>query len=283
VGNWLIARAIRAQTDCKVVFNGDGSDELFGGYNRYIYTNKYMEFLKKCPFIIRKSISRTLGALPSFGSRFYPGNLSYRLDKLISVLELTNLNEIYDQMIRRNSNPSFLISGSLTNNFRMLSGQSAHKDYVDRMMFSDILNYLPDDLLTKVDRAAMYNSLETRAPFLDINVIDFSNSLPLSMKIRNGKGKWIIRQVLKNYMPEDFFDKPKKGFAVPIGDWLKGPLKNLTLEMLSERRLINDGFLNYEMVKEILNEHFSNRKDRSHDIWSILIFQLWLDSERVNE
>jgi len=271
-----------ASSRVKVCLTGDGGDELFGGYNRYIYTYKHMEFLKKCPYLIRKFISRILCVIPSLGNKFYSGNISYKLDKLISVLELSNINEIYDQIIRRNSNSSFVIGGDLTNDFKMLSGQNAHNNYVNLMMHSDILNYLPDDLLTKVDRAAMFNSLETRAPFLDLNVINFSNSLPISMKIRNGKGKWILRQVLKNYIPENLFDNPKKGFTVPIGEWLIGPLKNLVLEMLSEKRLINEGFLNYEMVKKILNDHFYHRQDRSDVIWSILVFQLWLNSERGN-
>lgn len=138
------------------------------------------------------------------------------------------------------------------------------------------MTYLPDDILCKVDRAAMASSLETRVPFLDHRVAEVAWSLPLEMKIRGGQGKWALRQILYKYVPQSLIDRPKAGFGIPVGEWLRGPLRDWAAALLDERNLRNQGFLNPGLVARTWTEHQSGRRDWSARLWSILMFQSWL-------
>jgi len=143
------------------------------------------------------------------------------------------------------------------------------------MMFQDMRTYLPDDILCKVDRASMGTSLETRSPFLDPDVISLSMRLPMHMKIRDGEGKWALRQVLYKYVPKDIIDRPKEGFAIPVGLWLRGPLREWVEDLLSNNNLAKDGMFNSDVILKAWKEHLSGKKDWTNLLWTILMFQSW--------
>ncbi|MEA2163633.1 MAG: hypothetical protein QOK37_1760 [Thermoanaerobaculia bacterium] len=156
-------------------------------------------------------------------------------------------------------------------------------DFVERMMFADQVSYLPDDILAKVDRASMVVSLESREPLLDHRLVEFAWRLPLSMKLRNGKGKWILRQLLSRYVPEALFERPKMGFGIPLDDWLRGPLRDWAESLLDERRLLNESFFQVDAIRTKWDEHLSARGEWQAYIWTALMFQAWLDREAARD
>ena len=147
------------------------------------------------------------------------------------------------------------------------------------MMIFDALTYLPDDILVKVDRAAMSVSLETRAPFLDKNVISDAWRLPLSFKIKSGEGKWLLKEILYKYVPKKMLDRPKAGFALPIGDWLRGPLMKWAEDLLDKQTIDEQGYLNSDNVEKIWKQHLSGKYDWTAKLWTVLMFQAWLEMQ----
>jgi asparagine synthase (glutamine-hydrolysing) len=279
-----------AQRDVTVCLTGDGGDELFGGYNRY----KFMSRLQAVPVPLRHAAAmalrvlgpaqwdRLVGALPSA----LPGVRGLKAagdkaHKLAAVLECQSEHEMYSRMTMSWADPAALTQTAHADEIAVGISQDewnrTHQlgSVPERMMLIDSLTYLPDDILCKVDRASMGVSLETRVPFLDPAVVEFSWRLPLHMKIRNGQGKWIVQELLARHVPRALFNRPKMGFGVPIDSWLRGPLRDWAQDLLNRQSLERDGYLNPPIMERVWNEHLSGRCNWQHTLWNALMFQAW--------
>ena len=245
-----------------VALSGDGGDEVFAGYNRYQWLEKAHSRFKFIPNSLYNLLQ--LAPLP------YVAN---KIDKLKQISKAKNLSEAYELVLQNNHLESLHTD---LNRLSNISNISSTED----MMIEDQERYLPDDILVKMDRASMSTSLETRAPYLDIDLYKFISSAPLNYKIRNGETKWPLRQILREYIPERLSKAPKKGFAVPIDSWLRNELKDWAVDLLSEERLKKQNILNAEVVTQYLSEHMSGKKNRQFELWNLLVFQSWLDNWR---
>tara|TARA_B110000008_G_C16698289_1_gene455631 strand:- start:84 stop:695 length:612 start_codon:yes stop_codon:yes gene_type:complete len=199
--------------------------------------------------------------------------------KLASVIASESPDAMYRDLVSHWSKPDSIVLGSKEPK-TLLDNSSLLPDLFDveqRMMFLDTITYLSDDILTKVDRAAMSVSLETRVPMLDHRVVEFAWRLPLNMKIKNGQGKWILRQLLHKHVPKNLVERPKMGFGVPMDIWLRGPLRDWAENLLETSRLEQEGFFNTEAVRTKWNEHILGKRDWQHHLWDVLMFQAWLE------
>jgi asparagine synthase (glutamine-hydrolysing) len=279
-----------AKSEVTVALSGDAGDELFGGYNRYVIANQAWKNISMFPKSVRKGIAKgLLSRSPDFwdkSARFIPGASKYvgfgnKIHKGAAVLESDNIMELYSGLVSHFDDPSrYVIGGEEPNT--LVRGNIPQLDFlapVEMMMALDQLTYLPDDILTKVDRAAMSVSLETRVPFLDHRVVEFAWRLPLNAKIRDGQSKWALRQVLYRYVPKELIDRPKMGFGIPIHDWLRGPLKDWAEQLLDENRLIKEGFFHVKPIRSLWEEHLSGCVNYGHKLWPILMFQAWLEQQ----
>ncbi len=284
IPTFLIAKL--ASTKVKVCLTGDGGDELFGGYNRYIKGPNLWKGFKLLPYPLRKRLARIVKSTPSYllGEIFAKLGtfkmLSNNMSKFSELMLAKDVNEIYCSLVNQWENSAGVVVGSpVMRGSRNQKLDIDLKDIEHKMMFMDAGSYLSDDLLVKLDRAAMASSLETRAPMLDVRLVEFAWSLPLAAKIGGGRGKLILRQVLDRYLPTALVDRPKAGFSVPLGSWLRGPLKEWAEELLNPKLLKSQNFFNVDEISRKWSEHLSNKRDWSSQIWCILMFQAWLMEE----
>jgi asparagine synthase (glutamine-hydrolysing) len=286
----LVCRAARQTVT--VALSGDGGDELFGGYNRYIRGPALWRQISAMPAPVRSLAGRAALALPERAwdgiGAAYNGlksgsagiaTLGTKVHRLGERLRVTNsLDDLYRNMASTWIEPENLIAAPVAEPRSRLDDplpSVGSDNSAMRMMVQDMRSYLPDDILCKVDRAAMGVSLETRVPFLDPDVIALSTRLPMDMKIRDGQGKWALRQVLYKHVPRDIIERPKAGFAIPLGAWLRGPLRDWAEELLDTKRLAEDGIFNPGIIRRTWEEHLSGRRDWTTRLWAILMFQAW--------
>jgi len=268
----LVSRFARQHVT--VCLSGDGGDELFGGYTRYQRTDETWRSLSRIPGFARGLLSLGCGAYARSSRTSASG---WKAGRLALYLSARTADECYAARIFQLANADELVLGSTgRSGLRGISAGLASGNLYDRMMYADAMTYLPDDILAKVDRAAMAVSLETRIPLLDHRVVELAWRLPLHMKVRNGVSKWLLRQVLYRHVPAALMERPKMGFGVPVGEWVRGPLREWAEDLLQESRLEREGFLNARRVREQWQSHVSRASDAGEALWQILMFQSWL-------
>lgn len=283
-----------ARQHVTVALSGDAGDELFGGYNRYFVAPSLWHKLNYLPFEARKILGLALGFVPeglwnTAGTKLLRGNNRFvRLgEKVHNMAErlrhVKDFDSLQLSLVSAWTNPSSLVIDkygvSVKEPASLLDGPLPLADMVQPlpMMYFDSITYLTDDILCKVDRAAMACSLETRVPFLDHRVVELAWQLPLNMKVRGKTGKWALRQVLYKYVPKEMIERPKAGFAIPIGHWLRGPLRGWAEDLISEQRLQAEGYLRPAPIRQAWAEHLSGKRDNTAKLWSVLMFQAWLE------
>lgn len=274
-----------------VALSGDGGDEFFGGYNRYYWSRRLWQSVRHIPGPLRRGLAglagqlgtRSIGSLASLAMRARGAEkVSLLGDKLVKLSELIRhartLEDFYPLLVSEWKNPdSVVLSGNEYDvlgalQFQDIEGLAEE----ERMMALDAMTYLPNDILVKVDRAAMAVSLETRAPFLDHRVFELAWRFPLEQKIKDGIGKRPLRQLVDQFLPRDLMDRPKQGFSIPLAEWLRGPLRDWAESLLNEETLAKDGFFNPRLIRAKWKAHLTGQADCHHALWGILMFQAWL-------
>jgi asparagine synthase (glutamine-hydrolysing) len=280
-----------ARRHVTVALSGDGGDELFGGYNRYFWCRQIWDKVGRIPHIARQLAAQVLRApTPSAWDRFFasagpllPARLRQahpgdKLHKLAAILASDSPAVIYQQLISQWQNPSDVVINGFepSGPADKVWSHSALTDLTEHMMLLDLITYLPDDILTKVDRASMAVSLEARIPLLDHRLVEFAWRLPVRLKVRDGTGKWMLRQVLHRYVPRELVERPKMGFGVPIDIWLRGPLRDWTEDLLDESTLKGEGYFHPAPIRKKWEEHLTGRHNWQYPLWCVLMFQAWL-------
>jgi asparagine synthase (glutamine-hydrolysing) len=283
-----------ARQHVTVSLSGDAGDELFGGYDRYFKAQRLWNAIQRMPRPVRQGLGgllsgptprlaegfgRLLGTLS--GDHAWGFSVSRRAAILTALLHARDRGAFYLDFVSDWLEPNQMVIGGREPATALSNSEFKLDDFVEQMMAVDTVSYLPDEILAKVDRAAMGTSLETRVPFLDHRVVEFAWRLPLSMKVRDGRGKWILRQVLDKYVPAKLIDRPKMGFGVPIDSWMRGPLRDWAETLLSESRLRQEGFFKPELIRRRWAEHLSGKCNWRYLLWDVLMFQAWLENERA--
>ncbi len=291
IPTYLVCREARRHVT--VCLSGDGGDEGYCGYNRYVWWRQIWKAVRWLPHGVRQALSSGLGDIPVetlnrimkpalavLPSRFRYDVPGEKLHKLAAVFGEPSPDALYRRLISHWNDPAGVVLGGAEPADRRFadSGISDRDAFTEHMMLLDILNYLPDDILVKVDRASMAVSLEVRAPLLDYRVLEFGMQLPLDYKLRGTSGKHILRQILGRYVPLQMFDRAKTGFGVPIEQWLRGPLRDWAEDLLTPGRLREQGFFAVDRVQSVWNQHINRQKPGHYLLWDILMFQAWLDS-----
>ena len=264
-----------ARKDVTVALSGDGGDEMLGGYSRHVQGQKIWKNMRLMPRIMRTGLSNFIQNVPTASldslNRKYP-QFGIKLHKAASILSLDTQEEIYMRLTQKWPHPPLL-------NKKEYPAQFCEMDIeltiAEKMMFWDTISYLPNAILTKTDRASMAHSLELRSPFLDHRIYEYAWRLPENLKIKGGRGKYLLRQVLKRHMPEEIFERPKQGFSIPIGEWLRGPLKSWADELLDEKQLNEQGLLNTKQIHRIWSAHLDGQGHHGDALWTVLMFQAW--------
>lgn len=289
IPTFLVAKL--AQQHVTVSLSGDGGDELFCGYNRYIYTDKVWRGLSLLPTAVRKVIGDSITGISAsswnkvFGvlnqitpEKFNGVSLGRKLQKSANVISSKDSAELYKRLVSNWQDPSSVVIGGnehddiFSENIQILDGLGE----IERMMALDLVSYLPDDILVKVDRAAMGVSLETRVPFLDHNIVEFASKIPISMSLKNGNSKSVLRDILYRHVPKELIERPKMGFSIPVSDWLIGPLREWAEQLLDEPLLHKQGYFQPEIVRKMWSEHTLGIRNWQSQLWAILMFQSWL-------
>lgn len=289
IPTWLVSKMAREQVT--VSLSGDGGDELFGGYNRYSIGEK-LSRVTRLPLPLRKTLAGMISGvppdkwealtewvLPIMPKKLRFANPGDKLHKLAGLLRSDACEGLYLGLVSLWDDPTTIVIGSKEPT-TVVTDRDAWpklKGLSEQMMALDTLGYLPDDILVKVDRAAMNVSLETRMPFLDHRVMEFAWRLPMSMKIWNGQSKYVLRQVLYKHVPRELIERPKMGFSVPLDSWLRGPLRDWAEALLDGSRIKEEGFFDPAPIRKKWLEHLSGRYNWQHQLWVILMFQAWLD------
>lgn len=276
-----------ARQHVTVSLSGDAGDELFCGYNRYALAARLWGKLRAVPQPLRKAVARLLLKTPPkhwdrIGHVLSVARLGDKVHKGAGLLAHQSMAELYRGLVSLWPNPNEVVIGACEPPTALDNAEAdlAGLEGIERMMALDMLTYLPDDILTKVDRAAMGVSLETRVPFLDHRVVEWAWTLPLQYKLRGGVTKWPLRQVLYRHVPRELVERPKMGFGVPIDQWLRGPLKEWAEALLDEGRLRREGFFNPAPIRTKWAEHLSGARNWQHALWNVLMFQAWLENQR---
>jgi asparagine synthase (glutamine-hydrolysing) len=284
IPTYLISHLARQHVT--VALTGDGGDECFGGYARHFMPSRLAPAFAM-PRLARRLAAASLNLLSDATVEEVARRLpippglrrsltAEKLRKLLLMLEATDGPDLYERLIRVAADPASRHPlGRINRQIPELP------DLTGRLIYWDMSEYLPGDILVKLDRASMAVSLEARCPLLDHRLVEFAWRVPSSAKIRRGKGKWLLRQVLGRYVPEELFERPKQGFNVPISAWLRGPLRDWAEDLLASARLQSEGFLDPGRVQACWQQHLSGRRNRGSELWAILMTQAWLVHSRT--
>ncbi|MBI5814206.1 MAG: asparagine synthase (glutamine-hydrolyzing) [Nitrospinae bacterium] len=293
IPTYLVSRI--AREGVTVALSGDGGDESFGGYNRYLWAMSLWRKIGWAPAWARKAAACAITSVPPgfwdamyaaiepvLPSRARVARAGDKAHKMAEILGVEDPVEIYRGLVSHFKEPEKVAIGGMEYPTALTSGVGKGLDghFTRQMMLLDIVSYLPDDILVKVDRASMAVSLETRAPLLDYRVVELAARLPLRYKIRDGKGKWTLRNILYRHVPEKIIERPKMGFGLPIDSWLRGPLKEWAEDLLAEGRLAREGYLSPGPIREKWTEHLSGGRNWQYYLWNALMFQAWLSKNQ---
>ncbi|MYM82949.1 asparagine synthase (glutamine-hydrolyzing) [Duganella sp. FT50W] len=292
IPTYLVSAIARQQVT--VALSGDAGDELFCGYHRYAMVDQFWKKMSALPLPLRQAAARSIVALPApawnrvlaplqrLAPRLRGVNAGDKLHKGAAILASRSADDLYRNMVSHWHDPASVVIGGAEHPSVLLGARPSLTglDNKQRMMALDTLSYLPDDILTKVDRASMGVSLESRVPFLDHRVVEFAWTIPQSMKLRDGQSKWLLRQVLYRHVPRSLIERPKMGFGVPIDVWLRGPLRDWAEALLDESRLRREGYFHVAPIRQRWAEHLSGRRNWQGHLWDILMFQAWLEENR---
>jgi asparagine synthase (glutamine-hydrolysing) len=293
IPTYLVSKLARQAVT--VALSGDGGDEIFGGYSRYTLIGSIWKYGKAIPRPIKIAAARMLQWIPpqridqgfSLARPFLPKALRLttpgdKAQKLVPFLTRKSPQDLYYQALSHWDNPEEVVIGGCEPSTvrECIAEFSNGASNEEAMMLTDLVNYLPDDILTKLDRASMAASLEARVPLLDHRVVEFAWTLPPSQRKRKGVSKWILRQILYKYIPPELIERPKMGFGVPIGRWLRGPLKEWAESLLDGDRLRREGYFDLAPIRQTWEEHMAGRGAWQYHLWDILMFQAWLEENQ---
>ncbi len=293
IPNFILAKF--AKEKVTVCLTGDGADEVFGGYRRYNLAMQLWSYLEVVPDgfknslfkLLHRTSIKTLAMMLNSSQQFlfkkdntFP--FADKLYKSASLLKAKSFNEFYAMLVsfKWDLTDPIVRSYKYHNFIQDLAAEYQDLNNIDLMMAIDTLTYLPDDILTKVDRTSMGTSLETRIPYLDHKIVEFAWKLPTNLKIKKDNGKWILKKVLQKYLPKNLIDRKKTGFGVPIESWLRSSLREWGEDLLNESNLKDEGFFDHKLIQRMWNEHLTGKRNWKQPVWNILMFQAWLDQEK---
>jgi asparagine synthase (glutamine-hydrolysing) len=278
-----------ARQDVTVALTGDGGDEIFGGYTRHLVASSRMSGALKAPLAARRLVGRAVLGVPTAGwdragrllpARRRPPRLGEQLHKAAGALVARDVDDLYAQLSSHWQDPQKLVLGAdEPHTWAVDNPLDWINDPMERMLYRDTLGYLPDDALTKVDRATMAASLEGRVPLIDHRVVEHLWRLPPEFKVRDGRSKWLLRAVAERHVPRALLERPKQGFGIPLDDWLRGPLRPWAEDLLEPARIQREGHLDPALVSAVWSEHLAGRRQEQYRLWNVLMWQAWLEGQ----